>query len=447
MSSKRVFRGAVAALVSASLLAGPALAETLQLDQAVRQGLIRSPELGQAQARVGAAEAGRDQARRQWFPGISATAAAGLRHLENDARIQLGLSAIDEKPLYTTIGVDQPVWDFGRRTNGTKVQNARLAAAQWEESQASEAVTYAIARAYLQVVVQIAILEAAKENLTFHQDLVADVTEGVERGAMSISERQQASERLQTARITLSQANADLANASAELGLLVGLPQVDVTTPPSPGGLIPASLEEAIAVAQVNDPRVRAAEEKLRGAGFAASRARSEYWPTLGLQGTVRAGKDFEGYRGTTRDFEVLMVMRWNLFDGGVTAAKVREADRGTDEASFGLVQAQRESELGVRKAWVGLENWRQKSLIQNERLEVARGVRESYRAQFGIGRRSLLDLLDAQNAVYNATAESQVAKIGLLLAQYGLLGQMGRLRSFFGVEKPVVDPRVYGPQ
>ncbi|MFM5924794.1 MAG: TolC family protein [Novosphingobium sp.] len=429
------------------MVAGPALGDTLKLDQAVRQGLAQSPELGQAQARIGQAEAGRDQARRQWLPNVDVTGAAGLRHLENDARVQLGLSSIDEKPLYATIGLDQPLWDFGRRGNGVKVQNARLASAQWDEQQASESVTYAIARAYLQVVVQLSILEAAKENLAFHTDLAADVGEGVDKGAMSISEKQQATERLESARISLVQANADLATANAELALLVGIAQVEVTTPPDPTRVVPPSLEEAIAVAEVNDPRVRSAEEKLRAAGYNASKARSEYWPQVGLQGSIRAGKDFEGYRGTTRDYEGLVVMRWNIFNGGVTAAKVREADRGADEARFGLAQAQRDSELGVRKAWIGLENWRAKSEIQQERLNVARGVRESYRAQFGIGRRSLLDLLDAQNSVYNATVEAQAANTGLLLAQYGLLAQMGRLRSFLGVEKPVIDPMMYGPK
>ncbi|MFM5954828.1 MAG: TolC family outer membrane protein [Novosphingobium sp.] len=447
MISRGTFRGATAVLAAASLIAGPALGDTLKLDQAVRQGLAQSPELGQAQARIGQAEAGRDQARRQWLPNVDVTGAAGLRHLENDARVQLGLSSIDEKPLYATIGLDQPLWDFGRRGNSVKVQNARLASAQWDEQQASESVTYAIARAYLQVVVQLSILEAAKENLAFHTDLAADVSEGVDKGAMSISEKQQATERLESARINLVQANADLATANAELALLIGIAQVDVTTPPDPSRIVPPSLEEAIAVAEVNDPRVRSAEEKLRAAGFNASKARSEYWPQIGLQGSIRAGKDFEGYRGTTRDYEGLVVMRWNIFNGGITAAKVREADRGSDEARFGLAQAQRDSELGVRKAWIGLENWRAKSAIQQERLNVARGVRESYRAQFGIGRRSLLDLLDAQNSVYNATVESQVANTGLLLAQYGLLAQMGRLRSFLGVEKPVIDPTMYGPK
>ena len=441
------FRGAISGLVIAALLAGPALADPMPLDRALSLGLARSPELGQAQARSGAAEAVKDSAVRQWFPSVDLNGAAGLRHLENDARINLGLSALDERPLYATIGVNQPLWDFGRRTNDARTQRARLASAQQEEEVAGEGAAYAIARAYLQVLVQQRVVQASQDNLAFHQNIAADVSEGVDKGAMSISERQQANERLQGAKLALEQANADLGTARAELGLLVGSDNFEVVAPPDPSGVIPASLDAALALAATNDPRVHSMEYRFRAAQSQARRARSEFWPSVGLQGTIRAGKDFEGYAGTTRDYELLLVARWNLFNGGVTSARIREADHNADEARFALGGAQRDSELQVRKAWIGLQSWRSRLETQQARLGVAGDVLISYRAQFGIGRRSLLDVLDAQNAVYNASVETEVARTGALLAEYGLLAQLNQLRSFFGISKATIDPKLYGPQ
>lgn len=447
MHSTRAIRIAVAALVSSAIAVGPALADSVSLPKAVDLGLARSPELGQAQARVGAAEAGRDQASREWFPKVDLTAAVGYRHLDNDVRVQLGLSSIEERPRYATIGLQQPVWDFGRRGSAINLQKSRLASSQWDELAAGEAASFAISRAYLQVFVQQKIVAAARENVEFHRNLAADVGEGVERGAMSISERQQANERYQGAQIALQQANADLNSARAELELLVGISQFELTAPPDPTGIMPKTLDEALAIAATHDPRLLSVDEKFRGAGWNAARARRERLPNVGLQGTIRAGKDFEGYRGTTKDYELQLVMRWNVFDGGVAAAKVREADHATDEARFAFGQAQRDSELAVRRSWISMDNWHAKLDSQHARLLESRAVRESYRAQFGIGRRSLLDLLDAQNAVFNATVETEIAQTGMLLSQYGLLGQLGQLRSFFGAGKPKVDPQIYGPK
>lgn len=447
MGQARRIRRVFSVLTIASVLAGPALADPLTLDQALQRGLDRSPEVGQAQARVGAAEAVRDQVQRSWFPTIEFDGAVGARHLENDVRVNLGLSALDEKPLYATIGINQPVWDFGRRSNETRAQKARLAAAGREELVAGEVVAYNIARTYLQVLVQHRIVQAADANLSFHLALAADVGEGVDKGAMSISERQQAQERVQGAKISFAQANADLATATAELALLVGVPDIDVSTPADPAGALPTSLDAAMAETATNDPRLLAMGDRLDAAEWTAKRARSEYLPTVGLQGKASRGKDFEGYRGTTSDYQMLLVLRWRLFDGGVTAARVREADSRTDEARFALAQTRRESELQVRKGWIGLQNWRFRLTNQQVRLDTADAVRETYRAQFGIGRRSLLDLLDAQNAAYNASVETEVARGGTLLAQYGLLAQMGRLRAFFGITKTTVDPRMIGPE
>ena len=447
MKFSRAISTVAGLLVSSALVVQPALAETLSLAQAVERGIVRSPELGQAQARREGAEAVRDQATRSWYPSVDVTAAGGLRHLENDARVRLGLSAIDERPLYATITVQQPVLDFGRRGNGIRSGKARVAAAEWNERFAAELSALSIAQAYLQVFIQRQVAVAADANLGFHRDLVTDVDEGVQKGALSISELQQAKERQQSAQVAADQARSELAVAEAELALLVGTSDVDVTTPPDPAAAMPATLDAALAIAQSGDPRLRGAEQMWKSAQFTANRARGEYWPSVGLQGSVKAGSDFEGYRGTTRDYEVLVILRWTPFNGGVTAARVREADSGAKDAGFSYVQAQRESELAVRKAWIGMENWRAKAATQQQRLEVARGLLDSYRAQFGIGRRSLLDVLDAQNAVFNAAVEADIAKAGLLLAQYGLLAQLGQLTGFLGAGRPTVDPGLYGPR
>ena len=100
-----------------------------------------------------------------------------------------------------------------------------------------------------------------------------------------------------------------------------------------------------------------------------------------------------------------------------------------------------------MRKAWSSLANWRAKFSDQETRLAIASLVIDSYRAQFGIGRRSLLDLLDAQNSLYGATVDTEVARFGTLLAEYGMLAQLNRLRGHFGVSHTQVDPKLYGPQ
>ena len=447
MGRQWAFRLASSALVVMAVAATPGSAEPLTLAQAQYIALKRSPELGHAQARVGATEAVKDQVKREWLPKLTADAAAGWRHLENDARINLGFSAVNERPLYATISLDQAIWDFGRIGNETKAQKANLSASRHEEQATGETVAFSVARAYLQTMVQGRILAAAEDNLSFHQALTADVAEGVKRGAMSVSERQQAEERLQSAKVLTAQARSDLFAARSELALLVGSDDFDLSLPAAAQNSLPASLDAAIAAAGADDQRLQAAQDKLAAAGWSAKRTRSERLPTVSMRGSARAGEDFQGYRGDTREYELLLAMRWPIFDGGVGAAKIRQADYLEDQARFALGAQQRDTELQVRKAWNTLETWRAKFTEQQTRFAVSALVLDSYRAQFGIGRRSLLDLLDAQSSVYSSTVDSEIARFGTLLAEYGMLAQLNRLRGHFGIERTEVDARMYGPK
>jgi len=60
-----------------------------------------------------------------------------------------------------------------------------------------------------------------------------------------------------------------------------------------------------------------------------------------------------------------------------------------------------------------------------------------SYREQFNVGRRSLLDVLDAQNTRNNVQAQVETARMARLYAQYRTLAAANRLVEALGVSLP----------
>ena len=60
-----------------------------------------------------------------------------------------------------------------------------------------------------------------------------------------------------------------------------------------------------------------------------------------------------------------------------------------------------------------------------------------SYRAQFNVGRRSLLDVLDAQNTRANVQAQLEVSKLAQLYAQYRVLAATNNLLEAMGLDMP----------
>ncbi|PKB25714.1 adhesin transport system outer membrane protein [Novosphingobium kunmingense] len=415
----------------------------MTLNEAAATALARSPDLGQADARVKQGEAAEDQAQRDWLPKFTAEANVGFRRLENSARNSLGLSALNEKPRYVGISVDQPIWDMGRRSATISAQKARVSSLKEEREQAAEQATFQAARAYVVALLYGGLLETARANMTFHDRLAADMREGVAQGAMSVSERQQADERRQQARVRLADAERDVGTARNLFISLVGREPVGLQVPPDASPALATTLEEAIQNAARQDPAVIAAQHDVKATQAMVRRAEADGLPTIDAQGSARTGNDFDGFRGKTNDYSALVSMRWRFFDGGVNAARVREAMGRSYEAAEALIKAQRESERGVRDDWEQLSAWRTKLTEQSLRAQVASDLVFSYRSQFGIGRRSLLDVLDAQSASFSAAGERESARASTILAAYSLLARENRLREFLGI----TERKSYGPE
>lgn len=429
----RVAAGSGLALAAAMIASG-ASAEPLSLTEAARIALARSPELGQAAARVGAADAAVDQARREWFPKLTVEGVAGYRRLENAARNSIGLSAINEHPIYGGVSLDQPIYDMGRRQNQLAAQKARYEAAREDREGAAEGATFNVVRAYLQVVLYERLAAAAKDNLEFHDHMAADMREGVSRGAMSVSERQQADERRQSARVRVADSELDLRTSRNLFAALVGKEPEGLSMPADAGSALPPNLEGAVALVAKFDPRVLSADHDVAQSEAMIRRARSDGLPTLDASASARTGKDFDGFRGRTEDYSALVTLRWRFFDGGVNSARVREALNRAYEASEAAIQARRDSEREARDSWERISTWRTKFLERSTHSNIAQDVLTSYRAQFGIGRRSLLDVLDAQNAVFSANSEVEIARVSQLLSEFALLTQMNQLRDHLGI-------------
>jgi hypothetical protein len=74
---------------------------------------------------------------------------------------------------------------------------------------------------------------------------------------------------------------------------------------------------------------------------------------------------------------------------------------------------------------------------ILRERVQSAEGVLDAYSQQFNVGQRDLLDVLDAQNDLFNAKSELVTAEYSELFAGYRLLAVTGDLMAALNIPYP----------
>lgn len=428
-------------LLSASaMIAAPqsGWAQRLELKTAVETAMQTNPEINQAVENKTAIEFEREQAQRLFLPRVSVEGSVGIRRLENSTRRQLGIADNELYPMEAGLRLEQTLFDGGVKSNELKRQAARTDGAAFRVEERSQFVALQVTRNYLDYLLQQRIVAASEDNIDFHGKLVTDLREGVAKGSLSIADQQQAEERHQAARARLTEANLDLVNTAASFRTLTGLDLVDgASLPPSLANGIPATLEEALTIARDRNPRVREAQADLDAAHAVVRKAKSEQMPTLSLEGNARIGDDIDGFRGETNDLQAGVVLRWDVFNGGAKRSKVQEMYRRERETRFRLDQMVREAEEDVRVAW---NTWdAQGRLVKEleEQSKVSDELLRSYRAQFNVGRRSLLDVLDAQNTRYNVQVRAETAKFAQFYAEFKLLAALNNLLTAMEVAPP----------
>lgn len=415
-------------LASASTAALAQDAGPTTLQEAVAVAMRSNPEIIQAQMNTEAIQAERKQAQGLYAPRVDLEASAGIRRLENATRRSLGIADEELYPLEVGGVVDWTVIDFGRRRGELLRQAARVDGASLRVVERSEFVALQIARQYFDVLLQQRVSAASSDNVTFHQMLVGDLGQGVEQGSISIADRQQAEERLQAALVRQTEAQQALNEATINLQRLTGLDIGQVVLPPNLASALPPSLDQAVGMARTQHPRVREAMADVDAATAMIKSAEGDLYPTVGVELRGRYGDDIDGFRGETNDLQARAVMRWNIFDGGINRAKVQEMVRRASQSRYRLHELQRDAEADVRTAWTTMNSQADIVGKVERQSQVSDDLLLSYRSQFNVGRRSLLDVLDAQNTRYNTQVRLETSRFSQLFAQYQTLAATNSL-------------------
>jgi len=427
MLYKNIIAGGIGALLAGASVAAMAQSAPVTMEQAIAIAVESNPQIAQAQYNTEAIQFERKQAQGQYAPTLDVEAFAGVRRLENPTRDTLGLSDDVLYPRGVEGRFDWKVIDFGRRRGEVLRQASRVDGASLRVVERSEFIALQVARQYLNVLLQQRILAASQDNVTFHQSMVGDLGTGVQQGSISIADQQQAQERLQAALVRQTEAEQDLQDAKITLRTLTGLDIEAVEMPATYVESLPASADEAIGLARTNNPKVREARADVDTTHAMVDAAKADLYPTIGIDGVGRYGADIDGFRGETKDLQGRVYLRWNVFNGGITRNKVQEMVRRASEARYRLYEVTRAAEEDVRIAWNAIRAQGKITTDLSTQSRVSDDLLLSYRSQFNIGRRSLLDVLDAQNSRYNVQVRLETARFSQQFAQYQALAATNR--------------------
>jgi adhesin transport system outer membrane protein len=177
---------------------------------------------------------------------------------------------------------------------------------------------------------------------------------------------------------------------------------------------MPRTLDEALSRAKQH-PRIAEAQAASSAAFQGVAKAKSQLKPQVG----VAVGSGDGG--------NVQLTFTWKGFD--VAARRgVSVASANARAGEYDIADARLRVEEDVRKAWAEMEGASQRQAPAITQVTTGAKVLAAYRDQFLIGRRTLLDLLNASDEVYSNQLSALQADMELRVARYRVVSALGGL-------------------
>ena len=334
----------------------------------------------------------------------------------------------------------KPIYDGGRTDNETDRQRARLSSANYSTEASRDDIALRVADAYIEVAKQQQLAELAHDYVDGIAALQRRVQEIVRIDQGRGYDLLQTDSRLAQARLTLADREGQLAEAREALAQLVGQPIGSVTSTEPPGEPI-RSLQDAMDLLNMH-PSILARRAEVTAARKAAAVADAWTKPTVNLRARVTSPRDFDGKRKWFGGYDLGLVTDWSPFDGGVGAATAAAANAQVLTAEEAVASTRRVLQTDVARHWTQIQSRVGRVGTRAELVESTRQVRAAYWEQFQIGKRSIIDLLNAENEIYAARLGAATEHAELIQARYRLLGATGQLLPRLGIAPlpPVTD-------
>ncbi|KUJ81654.1 hypothetical protein AVO43_14090 [Microbulbifer sp. ZGT114] len=331
----------------------------------------------------------------------------------------------------------QVIYDFGKVSSGVDLASAEATRSLANVLFSVDQVARQTANAAIEVQRYQALLGIARERIDGVQSIASLVRMRSERGASSRSDLLQAESRMQAARADFQQLEARLARWRAELQNFVGAEQPFAVSMEATPSLTSAC--EAPVSAVTASPRVLIAEASRDEAMARLEEAKSDAWPTLSLDANYNRYLDPNYVDANVIDeneSSVFLNLSMPIYQGGrISATKqssayaLQAADYAKDAAIETVARDYRsaqEQERGLARS-LGILEARERSI---------RETRDLYRKQYSsLGTRTLLDLLNSEQELYQARQELSGTRFDLERLRLDCLYNVGALRRAFGIE------------
>lgn len=348
---------------------------------------------------------------------------------------------VDTSRIDLVLTATQLLYDFGATFDAIAAAEHRAAAAAYQVQATRSALILRAVTAYHNVLRYRLLIQLAQENLREHETIQQKVRDRAGGGVGSESDVLRAESRVSDAQSRLIGLTGDYDAVVADYMEVFGEEPHAIELPALALGL-PAAVNLAIDRATKKNPGLLRQSALTDAAGREAEAAEAANLPrmTLELSGTRFDALDGGPFAASDVMYDVgaRVQFTYNFYSGGSATARERQAALRAGLARHELDTLRRDTERVVRASYAEIQARLERMRSIELALRADQSALHAYYQQFSIGRRDLVDLLDAQRDLFDSAVRLSDNRIDLELARYSVMALIGDLPRLFESSRAV---------
>ena len=416
---------AALAIAIALPLVAPAHGESLR--QALRSAYKTNPQIEAERANLRATDENVPRALSNYRPRVTASADVGYQQT-NTRPDTAGEGSTN--PRGYSLQLQQNIFRGFRTSSAVSEAEANIRAGRATLHSTEQTVLLAAVTAYMNVVRDQAIVRLRENNVRVLTTNLKATKDRFAVGEVTRTDVAQSEASRAGAVSALDLARANLKTSRANYERVVGAPASRLVEPREPGVLLPKGLADARRLAERESPSVVAALYLEQAARFSVNQIAGELLPTVSMNAQYTNRYDSSRITKQNEVGSIVGTLTVPLYQGGEVSARVRQAKHLHVRRIQLIQQARTEAREESIAAWSLLQASRAQirsdlSLVSANQIAL-NGVREEEK----VGQRTLLDVLNAEQALLNSQVQLFTTKRDLVVNAYRVVASTGRLTA-----------------
>ena len=400
-----------------------AVTKRSQLDflDAIRQALQRRPEITQGIAEVAQQQANIDTVKSQYFPQISGGFNTGDFTTGERGRQVFSISAT------------QMLYDFGKIKSAVTVEQAKLMQDQAQLLLEIDDISYQVANAVVNIKRYEELVKIADQQISGIGRIAEIARLRAQAGISSQADPIQAQSNLEAAQSTKVVQEAQLHQYQQKLRTLLGYDVSNVNIN-MPSFLVEkAGLYDEIDFNNVS--KMMAAQTAVQIAKFQKQQTKLNVYPTLNIKGSLSQAVNGRNPNNNEDDGfynSIMLEASSTFFQGGAVSARNRAASYAEEAAKAQVSTVYLDVLDQTRLIQTEVESKQKQMVVLAQRRETTKRTKELYQEQYKLGTRTVVDLLNAEQAIHGAAQEIEAARYDIYAALIRYIEITGRSRAVY---------------